>query len=243
MAKERYSNEVIAQVLTQVVKNLQNDMDVQRKAMEEHTKNIKELLSKPIEVPPLNTQPLQELVKTMRTEGEALIIDRQESVKLLKQIDAIFQENTNRSIERLKKSNNFNWWSWRILGAGIGLILISALFISVEYFKMNQADIIKEQKKEIEKYKKFIEDTQNAKKAYENWMKIQGAHSRVGRRRRRCRRARIRTRPARHAGIGAETRLNPRFRRAGHASGSVEFKVKVRSLIGSLRMCIQEAEK
>lgn len=173
MAKERYSNEVIAQVLTQVVKNLQNDMDVQRKAMEEHTKNIKELLSKPIEVPPLNTQPLQELVKTMRTEGEALIIDRQESVKLLKQIDAIFQENTNRSIERLKKSNNFNWWSWRILGAGIGLILISALFISVEYFKMNQADIIKEQKKEIEKYKKFIEDTQNAKKAYENWMKIQ----------------------------------------------------------------------
>lgn len=49
---------------------------------------------------------------------------------------------------------------------------------------------------------------------------IWGAHSRVGRRRRRCRRARIRTRPARHAGIGAETRLNPRFRRAGHASGS-----------------------
>ena len=172
MAKERYSNEVIAQVLTQVVKNLQTDMDIQRKAMDEHIKRLEEMLSKPIEPPKLNLQPMQELGKAMREEREALTADRKENLKLLKEVETTFQENTSKSIERLKKSDSFSWWGWRILWSGTILIVASVVFFFIS-FKMNQANIIEEQKKEIENYEKFLDEAQNARNVYDSWIKKQ----------------------------------------------------------------------
>lgn len=172
MAKERYSNEVIAQVLTQVVKNLQTDMDIQRKAMDEHIKRLEEMLSKPIEPPKLNLQPMQELGKAMREEREALTADRKENLKLLKEVETTFQENTSKSIERLKKSDSFSWWSWRILWSGTILIVSGVVFFFIS-FKMNQAKIIEEQKKEIENYEKFLDEAQNARNVYDSWIKKQ----------------------------------------------------------------------
>lgn len=52
---------------------------------------------------------------------------------------------------------------------GAGMIVISVIFFFLS-FKMNQSNIIEEQKKEIENYVKFIDETPNARKIYDDWL-------------------------------------------------------------------------
>jgi hypothetical protein len=49
------------------------------------------------------------------------------------------------------------------------MIVISVIFFFLS-FKMNQSNIIEEQKKEIENYVKFIDETPNARKIYDDWL-------------------------------------------------------------------------
>lgn len=180
MAKERYSNEVIAQVLTQVIKNLQTELEVQRKAMAQHVKSVEEATSKPMKVPEINLQPLKDVVAELREERKAIEAVRDVNMKLLGQIDVklksgaeqvknVLQESTAKSIETLKKSDTFSGWSWKLMYVGAGMIVFSVIFFFLS-FKMNQSNIIEEQKKEIENYVKFIDETPNARKIYDDWL-------------------------------------------------------------------------
>ena len=54
MAKERLSNEIIAQVLTQVVENLRKDLNKHQVKIEEHGKRIQQITEKPLEVQPID---------------------------------------------------------------------------------------------------------------------------------------------------------------------------------------------
>lgn len=54
MAKERLSNEIIAQVLTQVVENMRKDLNKHQVKIEEHGKRIQQITEKPLEVQPID---------------------------------------------------------------------------------------------------------------------------------------------------------------------------------------------
>lgn len=54
MAKERLSNEIIAQVLTQMVENLRKDLNKHQVKIEEHGKRIQQITEKPLEVQPID---------------------------------------------------------------------------------------------------------------------------------------------------------------------------------------------
>lgn len=54
MAKERLSNEIIAQVLTQVVENLRKDLKKHFQKIDEHGQKITEITEKPLEVQPID---------------------------------------------------------------------------------------------------------------------------------------------------------------------------------------------
>lgn len=54
MAKERLSNEIIAQVLTQVVENLRKDLKTHLQKIDEHGQKITEITAKPLEVQPID---------------------------------------------------------------------------------------------------------------------------------------------------------------------------------------------
>lgn len=108
-------------------------------------------------VPEINLQPLKDVVAELREERKAIEAVRDVNMKLLGQIDVKFksgaeqvknvlQESTAKSIETLKKSDTFSGWCWKVMYVGAGMIVISVIFFFLS-FKMNQSNIIEEQKK------------------------------------------------------------------------------------------------
>ena len=60
MARERLSNEVVAQVLTQTVENLRKDLNKQQGKMEEHRKQMELLMSQPLKVQKIDTSKIEQ---------------------------------------------------------------------------------------------------------------------------------------------------------------------------------------
>lgn len=114
MAKERLSNEIIAQVLTQVVENLRKDLNKHQVKMEEHGQKITEITAKPLEVQP---------------------IDVSKIVQEREKISEIFDKNIN---SLRKETANFRFLKWGFLFSVVVLV------IGVLFFHFSQENSAKD---------------------------------------------------------------------------------------------------
>lgn len=134
MAKERLSNEIIAQVLTQVVENLRKDLNKHQIKIDEHGKRIQQITEKPLEVQP---------------------IDVSKIVQEREKISEIFDKNI---ISLRKETTNFRFLKWGFLFSVVVLV-IGALFF---YFSQENSAKDREELQSYRAFFKEIPKAENA---------------------------------------------------------------------------------
>lgn len=142
MAKKRLSNEVIAQVLTEVVEDLRTDLNLHRETLEK-TAGTK------IKV---DTGTLNETLSQYKA-----IFER------LNEYASKNTEEMKNSIKQAKSSLKFNVFSYVSL-----LVCVLILFFSARWYY--QAEELKEENKKIQStFNQFMKDSPKAKEEYQKW--------------------------------------------------------------------------
>lgn len=134
MAKERLSNEIIAQVLTQVVENLRKDLNKHQIKIDEHGKRIQQITEKPLEVQP---------------------IDVSKIVQEREKISEIFDKNI---ISLRKETTNFRFLKWGFLVC-FGVLVIGGLFF---YFSQENSAKDREELQSYRAFFKEVPKAENA---------------------------------------------------------------------------------
>lgn len=134
MAKERLSNEIIAQVLTQVVENLRKDLKKHLQKIDEHGQKITEITEKPLEVQPIDV---------------SKIVQEREKI----------QQILEKGIHSVRKETaNFRFLKWGFLFSVVVLV-IGGLFF---YFSQENSAKDREELQSYRAFFKEVPKAENA---------------------------------------------------------------------------------